>query len=209
MASLFLPRSSHAATLQACRSMPYSGPIVKRAGRLSNAPIAVRQPIAQGKGTANQHRASWNRAHRHGYTRTPLAPPPAMPFCHTHHRLDLRQASAWGTPDAMPHTPPGLGKPGSRTATRHAGVPEARLPYIQECFAAKRSTRPAAELAAQRSNIRVSLSKSQHVLFYQKTRQKSTRNLQRWCISFRRRMTRQRCAAGQPAVRQLPQQSEA
>ena len=60
-------------------------------------------------------------------------------------------AYAKSAPGAMPHTLSGLGNSYPRTATHQAGVPETRLPYIQECFAAKRSTRPAAELAHQRS----------------------------------------------------------
>ena len=106
-------------------------PMLRHIGRCTGwvrRQAAFRQSHAQGKNDTKQHRASRNRAHRHGYTRTLPAPPPTMPFCHTHHGLGLCQVSAWSTLDAMPHTPSGFGTPGPRTAT-HQRVPEARLAY--------------------------------------------------------------------------------
>ena len=134
---------SHAATFNPLfwilLSSARAHPADARAHRCwSGAPVAFRQSHSQSKKDTKQRRASWNRAHRHGYMRTLLAPPPTMPFCHTRHGLGLCQVSAWSMLETMHHTPSGFGMPASRTATHH-GVPEARLVYRSACRETKHS----------------------------------------------------------------------
>jgi hypothetical protein len=145
---LFCRFESHAATTA---TIPTPGMLVA-AGRQQ--PDAGRTPAD--RYTIHRMRqprkASCNRIHRHGCTRTRLAPPPTVPFCRTRQGSDQRQSSAWGMHHAAPHTPSGLGKPSSRTATHHTRVPEARLFY--------RSALPRNEALAQLQNSQLSEQKT-------------------------------------------------
>jgi hypothetical protein len=106
---------------------------------------------------ANQRRASWNRAHRHGCTRALPAPPPAMPFCRPPTHVGPMPIQRLRDCQRQPHTRCPVSGNQHPERPLQTGAPEARFTYRSACRETKHS--PSCRTRSSANKNRVSLSK--------------------------------------------------